>query len=187
MSGIPSTAVGAPPSGPRRRWPYVAGFAVGAVAVGVLTLLGLRALFPSWSGAGHEGAHAVTPGGTTLGVPADPAEADQTVRISATDDLRYSPSTIPVAVGEVVAFEITNDGASRHEFFLADAVYQQAHETEMAQGGEHVMPDSPYAVSLEPGETKTITWRFTDAGATEFACHIPGHYAGGMLGSIVVS
>jgi uncharacterized cupredoxin-like copper-binding protein len=165
----------------------VAGLAVAVVAVAVLTPLGLRALFPSWSGHGHEGAHAVTPGGTTLGVSADAAEADQTVRVSASDDLRYSPSTIQVEVGEVVAFEVTNVGATTHEFFLADTVLQQAHETEMAHGGEHVMPDSPHAVSLEPGETKTITWRFTEAGTTEFACHVPGHYAGGMLGSIVIS
>jgi uncharacterized cupredoxin-like copper-binding protein len=164
----------------------VVGLAVGAAAVAVLTVLGLRALLPTFGGEDH-GAHAVTPGGTTLGEPADQAEADRTVRVITSDDLRYAPSTIQIEVGEVVAFEVTNEGSITHEFFLADPNLQQAHETEMAEGGEHVMPDSSHAVSLEPGETKTITWRFTQAGTTEFACHVPGHYAGGMLGSIVVS
>lgn len=106
-------------------------------------------------------------------MPADPAEADRTVRVTASDELRFSPSTIRVEVGEVVAFEVTNDGTTTHEFLLADPDLQQAHQTEIAHGGEHVMPDSTHAVSLEPGESTTITWRLTEAGTTEFACHGP--------------
>ena len=40
---------------------------------------------------------------------------------------------------------------------------------------------------LEAGETKSITWHFTAAGELEFACHQPGHYAGGMTGTFEVS
>ena len=71
--------------------------------------------------------------------------------------------------------------------FLADPDLQQAHETEIAHGGEHVMPDSTHVVALEPGETTTIAWRLTEAGTTGVRVPRPGHYARGMLGSIVIS
>ena len=173
-----------PPDGRARAWALRGAFAAAAVGALVGSVLAARAVFPGSGGHGH---HAVTPGGTTLGEPTDVPEADRTIRILASDELRYSPATVRIDLGEVVAFEVTNDGAVPHEFFLADEVHQEAHETEMAHGGQHVMPDSPHAVSLAPGETKTIAWRFTQAGTTEFACHVPGHYAGGMIGSIVVS
>jgi uncharacterized cupredoxin-like copper-binding protein len=39
---------------------------------------------------------------------------------------------------------------------------------------------------VAPGETEEITWTFTDAGGTLYGCHEPGHYEGGMVGSIEV-
>jgi uncharacterized cupredoxin-like copper-binding protein len=47
----------------------------------------------------------------------------------------------------------------------------------------HDLPDS---VTLQPGETKQLTWRFSDGGTFEYACHEPGHYEGGMRGQITV-
>ena len=38
----------------------------------------------------------------------------------------------------------------------------------------------------EPGKTAEILWRFTNAGAFEFACLIPGHYEAGMHGAAIV-
>ena len=161
----------------------VATLVVTAVVVTV-TVIGLAAFMPDLGG--H--AHGASGGGTSLGVAAPVADADRTVRISATDDLTYDPATIRVEVGEVVAFEVTNDGAAEHEFFLADPEMQRAHEDGMDHGaGEHSMPDMAHAFSLEPGETKSIAWRFATAGTTQFACHVPGHYAGGMVGTIVVT
>jgi uncharacterized cupredoxin-like copper-binding protein len=32
-----------------------------------------------------------------------------------------------------------------------------------------------------------MTWRFTEAGTTEFGCHEPGHFAAGMVGDISVT
>ncbi len=42
--------------------------------------------------------------------------------------------------------------------------------------------DDPAAVTLEPGETKAVVWKFDKKPASplEFACHEPGHYEAGM-------
>jgi uncharacterized cupredoxin-like copper-binding protein len=43
--------------------------------------------------------------------------------------------------------------------------------------------DDPAAVTLDPGETKTIVWRFSKPiqGHVVFACQMPGHWDAGML------
>lgn len=37
-----------------------------------------------------------------------------------------------------------------------------------------------------PGESGSVTWRFTESDGGLYGCHIPGHYEGGMVGSIDV-
>jgi uncharacterized cupredoxin-like copper-binding protein len=46
--------------------------------------------------------------------------------------------------------------------------------------------DLPNSITLEPGETGQLTWRFGDAGTLEYACHEPGHFDAGMHGPIRV-
>ncbi|HEU0202061.1 MAG TPA: sulfocyanin-like copper-binding protein, partial [Burkholderiaceae bacterium] len=50
-------------------------------------------------------------------------------------------------------------------------------------GMEH---EEPYMTHIGPGETGEIIWQFTNAGEFYFACLIPGHFEGGMVGKIVV-
>jgi uncharacterized cupredoxin-like copper-binding protein len=81
-------------------------------------------------------------------------------------------------------------GQLKHSFTLAMPAQQREHEKEM-QGmsmdrmAGH-MDDDPNGIVVQPGETGSITWRFTEATNIEFACHIPGHYPAGMKGSINV-
>ena len=46
-------------------------------------------------------------------------------------------------------------------------------------GMEH---DDPNVVSLPPGETRTLIWRFDRLRTHDiiFACYVPGHYEAGM-------
>ena len=55
----------------------------------------------------------------------------------------------------------------------------------MASGqvGDHTDPN---VVVLEAGETKELTWKFTESGTVLIGCHQPGHYAAGMKGSVEV-
>ena len=49
------------------------------------------------------------------------------------------------------------------------------------------MHDDPNAIEVASGETKELTWTFTQAGDLLFGCHEPAHYAGGMVGTIHVT
>ena len=46
--------------------------------------------------------------------------------------------------------------------------------------------DDPNAISVEPGKTGELVWRFTKAGKFDFACLVPGHFEAGMQGKIAV-
>lgn len=124
-----------------------------------------------------------------FGEPADEADADRTVEVEALDTLAYEPASISVESGETITFVVTNSGAAVHEFVIGDAALQEEHEAEMQEmaGSGMQMHDEPNALVLDAGETKSITWHFTQAGELEFACHQPGHYPGGMKGTFTVS
>lgn len=121
-----------------------------------------------------------------LGESADGANADRTVRITASDQLTFDPDAVQIKVGETVTFEIENTGSADHEFVLGSAEYQAAHEEEM-QAGHMDMEDDANATEVPAGSTTSITWTFTEAGTTQFGCHEPGHFAAGMVGDITVS
>jgi uncharacterized cupredoxin-like copper-binding protein len=101
--------------------------------------------------------------------------------------MAFEPTSLHVSPGEAVTFVVTNAGQSAHEFTLGDAAMQQEHADAMAHmpaGMHHELPNS---LSLEPGQTRQLTWRFSEVGTLEFACHEPGHYDAGMRGTITVS
>lgn len=123
--------------------------------------------------------------GLTFGQAGDPADVSRTIEVSGTDAMRFAPDAIDIEVGETVTFDVTNEGRLPHEFTLGDEAMQDEHEKEMAEAGT-MLHDHPYSVWLEPGETKQLTWAFTKAGEFLFGCHVPGHYAAGMVGTITV-
>ncbi len=121
--------------------------------------------------------------GTVPGEVAAAGQADRKIKVVTKDSLRFDPDNLEVAVGEAVTFVVTNKGSTQHEFVLGDQEYQAAHEVEMAAGE---MEHSGNAVTVDPGETKQLTWRFTEPGEVLYGCHVAGHYQGGMVGSISV-
>jgi Cu+-exporting ATPase len=117
-------------------------------------------------------------------VAADTRPVSRTIKIQTTDALRFTPDQVSVNAGDTVAFEITNSGAVPHEFFVGTQAEQQAHETEMS-GGSNMM-DEPNAVAVPAGGTARLVYTFDQPGTLEYGCHVPGHYAAGMLGTITV-
>ena len=135
---------------------------------------------------GHEGHEMEGGQGSAMGEPAQASDADRTLQVVMLDELSYDPEEMEVEEGEVVTFEVVNEGKTTHEFVLGDEEYQQEHEQEMADGAGHGdMSDN--ALSLEPGDSGSLTWRFTEPGDVLYGCHEPGHYEGGMVGRIKVS
>ncbi|MGH2806428.1 MAG: hypothetical protein ACRDKT_04040, partial [Actinomycetota bacterium] len=68
-------------------------------------------------GGGHEG-HGGTAGGGTaaFGEPGDPADAERTIEVQATEDLKFDPPALDVSRGDTITFEVSNDTSIPHEF-----------------------------------------------------------------------
>ncbi|MBA3435726.1 MAG: copper-binding protein [Chloroflexi bacterium] len=124
--------------------------------------------------------------GDGVGGPAGAQMAARTVAISTLDALTFEPGAIDVSAGEVVTFTVTNPGQAVHEFTLGDAAMQAQHAEAMAHMPDGTAHELPNSITVQPGETKQLTWRFGDT-AVEFGCHEPGHYEAGMRGRIAVT
>lgn len=122
--------------------------------------------------------------GVVPGEAADASQAESEILVTASDDLSFDPSAIEISAGEVVTFMVRNEGENDHEFVLGDEAFQAQHEKDMEEGNHTSAMDN--SITVAPGETEKLTWKFTDAGSLEFGCHEPGHYEGGMLGTIEV-
>ena len=44
----------------------------------------------------------------------------------------------------------------------------------------------PNAVTVEPGETRELVWRFDGEQPVVFACNIPGHAEAGMVSTAML-
>jgi uncharacterized cupredoxin-like copper-binding protein len=117
------------------------------------------------------------------------------VRVVMNDRFRYRPSAIMVRAGHRVTFEVTNTGKLPHEFILGDRASQLDHERQMqtAPADEdmdmhthmHMHMDAG-GLSVPPGQTRRLTWTFDEPGIVLYGCHVLGHWAAGMRGTIVV-
>lgn len=94
---------------------------------------------------------------------------------------RFEPATIDVRRGETVRFVIANTDPIDHEFIVGDEAVQNAHE----RGTEAYHPPRPGEVTIPAGQTVETTYTF-DGPNVLFGCHLPGHYAYGMRGVMVV-
>ena len=121
----------------------------------------------------------------TFGEPGHAAEATRTVEVAADDrdGMRYSMDLGSIRQGETIRFVVTNQGEGPHEFTIGDTASQRAHARLMAKNPEMHHDDDPSAVTLRPGETKELVWKFSKPvqGELVFACQIPGHYDAGMV------
>ncbi len=136
----------------------------------------------SASAAAHEGDHH----SSVIGSPGDPAKATLTVNVTMSDDMRFTPSSIAVKRGDTVRFEVRNGGKLRHEMVIGTMKDLKAHADmmRMMPGMEH---HDANMLTVEPGKTGELVWRFTRAGTVDFACLEPGHFEAGMSGKFVVA
>jgi uncharacterized cupredoxin-like copper-binding protein len=119
------------------------------------------------------------------GDPGQPAKAVTVVMSEGDGNMTFTPDRLAVRKGEQVRFTIQNKGALPHEFRLASVKDNDEHAAMMRE-----MPDMKHneanAITLEPGKTGELLWRFTRSGTFEFACLIPGHREAGMHGTVSV-
>ena len=96
---------------------------------------------------------------------------------------RFAPAVIEVPADRPVTFVITNTDPIDHEWILGDAALHERHRT----GTEPVHDTRPTEVSLDAGATRRTVVTFEEPGAFTFVCHLPGHEAYGMIGTLVVT
>ena len=96
---------------------------------------------------------------------------------------QFSLAELRVRPGETVRFVLRNTDPIPHELIVGDQSVQDVHEA----GTESHHADRPGEVSVAPRKTAVTTYRFSSSrGRLLFGCHLPGHWAYGMKGTIVV-
>jgi uncharacterized cupredoxin-like copper-binding protein len=168
-----------------------------ALLAGVFLLASACSL-PDLPGRGPSGGPAAAP--PTRAAPAASRKPGPTwatsapVRVVMNDRFRYRPNAIMVQAGRRVTFAVTNAGKLPHEFTLGDRATQLDHEREMqlmpAMGGHaHTHTHGSAGggtLTVPPGQTRRLTWTFDEPGLVLYGCHVLGHWAAGMKGTIVV-
>jgi uncharacterized cupredoxin-like copper-binding protein len=81
-----------------------------------------------------------------------------------------------------VQFVIENEDPINHEFIVGPPAVHALHE----RGNHPAHPPVPGEVSIGADDTGLTFYRFDQPGRVLFACHLPGHFAYGMRGWVVV-
>lgn len=107
----------------------------------------------------------------------DPVEVPITIHWS-----HFDPSAVTVPVGRPVTFVITNTDPIDHEWIVGDAALHERHRT----GTEPVHDSRPTEVTIPALSERRTTVTFSAAGSLQYICHLPGHEAYGMVGTVTI-
>ena len=95
---------------------------------------------------------------------------------------RFGPEDISVPAGEPVAITLRNDDPIAHEWIVGTSDVHDRHRT----GTEPEHDTIPTEVTLRPYSWTVTTVTFEAPGDYEYICHLPGHEAYGMRGTVHV-
>ena len=98
------------------------------------------------------------------------------------ENSRFEMDPLRVQEGTLVEFVLQNDDPIDHELVVGDGDVHRLH----AEGTERRHPPVPGEVSVAPGDRAMTFYEFDEAGSVVYACHLPGHVAYGMQGTIEV-
>lgn len=121
-----------------------------------------------------------------FGRTGNPKHVSRTIKLTMSDEMRFSPNQIRVKKGETIRFVIKNTGETLHEMVIGRSKDLKKHAALMIRfpNMEH---SEPFMAHADEGQTAEIIWTFTKVGSFEFGCLVPGHYEAGMHGTIVVT
>lgn len=97
----------------------------------------------------------------------------------------FTPAAMSFPAGTTVRFVITNRDPIDHEFIVGSPAVQfyMEHTAHPAHDGS-----VPGQISVPAGSTVETTYRIRRTPSPLlFGCHLPGHYAYGMRGTIAVT
>ena len=95
----------------------------------------------------------------------------------------FDPATVRVPAGLPITFVITNTDPIDHEWIVGDAATHERHRT----GTEPVHDARPTEITIPAGTERRTTVTFAASGSELFICHLPGHEAYGMVGTVVIT
>jgi plastocyanin len=123
---------------------------------------------------------AIGPAGVAVQAPAvDAASAAAPAAKAAIDakivatDLKFTPATLQAKVGQPVKVTIENKGVIEHDLTFPAIPSDK--------------PAGSLKTVVKPGQSTTLEFTPTKAGAYDYVCTIPGHKEAGMKGTITVS
>jgi len=134
----------------------------------------------------QEAAHATVSHGASFGEPGTAKKVTRTVAIHMFDVMRFSPDALTFAQGETVRLHIVNDGKLLHEFVLGSRQEIDEH-ADMMRKMPGMMHADASSVSVSPGGSADIVWKFSQPGKFLYACLAPGHHEAGMQGVVTVT
>jgi len=135
--------------------------------------------------ASASGTHAGGHDDAAIGEPGVATNATRTVAVDMADTMRFSPASLTAKQGETIRFVVKNSGQIKHEFVLGSAKELKEHYEVMKKFPEMEHADANM-VTVAPGKTGEVVWKFTKAGKVDFACLQPGHFDAGMKGQVMV-
>ncbi len=121
-----------------------------------------------------------------FGRAADPKKAKRTIRITMSDEMRFTPAELTVKQGDVVRFVVANKGKVMHEMVLGSMDDLKKH-AELMRKFPQMEHDEPHMAHVSPGKTGEMGWQFTKAGEVFYGCLVAGHFEAGMIGKIKVT
>lgn len=104
---------------------------------------------------------------------------------TATIGIRYSnfePAFVEVPAGVPVTFTLRNDDPIEHEWIVGPPEVHDVHRT----GTEAYHDQRPTEVTIPALAVRATTITFDEPGEYRFICHLPGHEAYGMAGTLRV-
>jgi uncharacterized cupredoxin-like copper-binding protein len=95
---------------------------------------------------------------------------------------RFEREVVTVKAGTPITFTLRNDDPIAHEWIIGTDAVHERHRT----GTEPYHDQIPSEVTIPALSTRKTTLTFNDPGEYRFICHLPGHEAYGMTGTLKV-
>jgi uncharacterized cupredoxin-like copper-binding protein len=95
---------------------------------------------------------------------------------------RFDPPHLTVKAGQEVRFVIVNGDPIDHEWIVGDEALHQRHRT----GTDPTHGARPTEQTVLVGQSVETVITFEEPGEFAYICHLPGHEAYGMKGTLTV-
>jgi uncharacterized cupredoxin-like copper-binding protein len=121
-------------------------------------------------------------GAGAVALAAAPASSATSVTISISRS-HYEPSSFTVPAGVPITITLRNLDPIDHEWIVGDDALHARHRT----GTEPVHDTRPTEVTIPAGSTRVTVVTFSTPGSLRYICHLPGHEAYGMTGTVTIT